>query len=304
MRKRLIFCLLLCIFSVFIGCGHEAVTEGDYYIYYKNLDHTGISYYRYDSPETETNRLIADLWEQTCKKPQMIERESVVPSDVVLLKSTVDGNNLSIYFNTAVKNMDIVAELLFRAALVKTFTMIEGIETVTFFVDDKPMTDAGYAPLGAQKASSYVDIIGSGLSGVQKTTLTLYYTEETGTELIKSTKDIVYENSYSLERHVIDRLKEGNTVEGYYPTLPSSLQVISINVKSGTCYVNFDSSFITDALPISGYAIIYSVVNSLSELAEVKRVQIMVNGDSNVTFKENISLVVPLERNLDYVGGL
>ncbi len=304
MRHRIFLCLLLCVFFAFAGCSEDVVTEGKYHIYYKNLNHTGITYYKYDSDKTEQKELIADLWEQTCKKPAVSDRESVVPSDVVLLKSTADSNNLSLYFNTAVKNMDTVSELLFRAAIVRTFTMIEGIESVTFFVDDKPMTDAGYAPLGAQTASNYVDIIGNGLSSIQKTTLTLYYADETGTELIKQTKDIVYENAYSLERHVIDRLKEGIASEGCYATLPSDLQVITINVKSGTCYVNFDSSFVTGALPISGYTIVYSVVNSLSELPEIKRVQIMVNGDSNVTFKENISLAVPLERNLDLAGGL
>ncbi len=301
MQRRVIFCLLLFVLFTFAGCTSEVETDGRYHIYYKNLNHTGISYYGYDSEETELTGIINDLWDQTDRIPGVSERESVVPADAVLLKCIVNGNNLNMYFNTAIKNMDTISELLFRAAIVRTFTMIDGIESVTFFVDDKPMTDAGYATLGAQKASNYVDIIGNGLSSVQKTTLILYYADETGTKLTKSIKDIVYENSYSLERHIIDCLKQGSSKEGCYATLPSSLQVISINVKSGICYVNFDSSFITDALPISGYTIVYSVVNSLSELADVNRVQIMVNGDSNVTFKENISLAVPLERNLDYL---
>lgn len=276
-------------------------SEGTYSVYYKNISHTGINYYSYEANGNTREELVQELWKQLCWKPEEADRESVVPADVMLLTFSLDSNNISMYFNSALSEMDTAAQLLFRAAVVKTFTGIEGIETVTFFADEKPLTDQSYTPLGAQSSSDYVDIISNGLSSTRKTTLVLYYTDETGETLVRHTKDIVYESSYSLERDVINRLIQGPDEEGYYATLPSSLKLISINVKDGTCYVNFDSAFLTDSLPISGYTIVYSIVNSLSELAEVKRVQIMINGDSNVTFKENISLASPLERNLNLV---
>lgn len=55
----------------------------------------------------------------------------------------------------------------------------------------------------------------------------------------------------------------------------------------------------TDALSIDGNLIVYSIVNSLTELPDVQRVQIMVDGDSNIVFRD-ISLSSPLERNLNY----
>lgn len=58
-------------------------------------------------------------------------------------------------------------------------------------------------------------------------------------------------------------------------------------------------SFLTDALSIDGNLIVYSIVNSLTELPDVQRVQIMVDGDSNIVFRD-ISLSSPLERNLNY----
>lgn len=283
------------------GCMEKesSPAEGMYSVYYKNINHTGINYYAYRAEGDSREELVQDLWRQLCLKPEEADRESVVPAEVMLLTFSLDGNNISLYFNSALAEMDTVAQLLFRAAVVKTFTGIEGIETVTFFADEKPLTDQNYTPLGAQSSSDYVDIISNGLSSTRKTTLVLYYTDESGEKLLRYTKDIVYQSSYSLERDVINRLIQGPDEEGYYATLPSGLKLISINVKDGTCYVNFDSVFLTDSLPISGYTIVYSIVNSLSELAEVKRVQIMVNGDSNVTFKENISLASPLERNLN-----
>ena len=109
----------------------------------------------------------------------------------------------------------------------------------------------------------------------------------------------VYESSYSIEKDVINRLIQGPFEDEYFRTLPANLQVISISVKDKICYVNFDSSFLTDALSIDGNLIVYSIVNSLTELPDIQRVQIMVDGDSNIVFRD-ISLSSPLERNLNY----
>ena len=75
------------------------------------------------------------------------------------------------------------------------------MESVTFFVDEKPLTNSSFAPLGAQTASDYVDIIENGLSSQKKTTLTLYYANaEKGDALVKKIQNVVYESSYSIER--------------------------------------------------------------------------------------------------------
>ena len=71
-------------------------------------------------------------------------------------------------------------------------------------------------------------------------------------------------------------------------------------MRNGTCYVNFDSSFVDSALNVSDYVPVYSVVNSLTELPNISRVVITVDGVSSMKFRD-ISLEDPFERNLDYV---
>ena len=245
--------------------------------------------------------LISELWNELCRTPEEEDCVSVVQSGITLLKTSYMTNNLNLYFNSVVSGMDTIAQLLFRAAVVRTLTGIAGVDTVTFFADDTPLLGAGYMPLGAQSASDYVDLIGRGLSASKKTTIVLYYADESGTKLVSSSRDIVYESSYSLERDVVSRLMKDLPGEGCYATLPSTVQVISVNEKDGTCYLNFDASFLTDVLPISAYIILYSIVNSLCELPEIQRVQFMVEGDSNIIFKENISLANPFMQDLDYM---
>ncbi len=46
---------------------------------------------------------------------------------------------------------------------------------------------------------------------------------------------------------------------------------------------------------------IYSITNSLVELPNINKVQISVNGDTSVSYKENMSLSTVFERNLELV---
>ncbi|MCI9373962.1 MAG: GerMN domain-containing protein, partial [Lachnospiraceae bacterium] len=46
---------------------------------------------------------------------------------------------------------------------------------------------------------------------------------------------------------------------------------------------------------------IYSITNSLIELPNINKVQISVNGDTSLFYKESISLTNIFERNLDLV---
>ena len=206
---RYAFCRLLvlavCLAAVCVmmaGCSQEEPPvqgqENAVPVYYKNISHTGINYYMYQSEASTREEQILDVWDQICRKPTQTDRESAIPSEVLLLTFSIEGSNLNLYFNSALAQLDTTSQLLLRAAVVKTFCGIAGIETVTFFADEKPLTDSNYTPLGAQSSSDYVDIISNGLSTTRKTTLVLYYTDETGENLRKYTHYIVYGSSYSL----------------------------------------------------------------------------------------------------------
>ena len=119
---------------------------------------------------------------------------------------------------------------------------------------------------------------------------------------MKETREVALENSYPVEQYVLSLLIEGPQKEGHKATLPADLKILGVSTKDNICYVNFDSSFVSSALTdLNDYIPIYSVVNSLAELTGVRKVQISIDGVTNVKFKDNISLEEPLDRNLDYV---
>jgi germination protein M len=79
---------------------------------------------------------------------------------------------------------------------------------------------------------------------------------------------------------------------------------LSISVTDNVCYINFDAAFLNSALAVGDYIPIYSIVDSLSEMTAVNRVQLMVNGSQDVMFRDAVSLNTTFERSQDYIGGV
>ena len=71
----------------------------------------------------------------------------------------------------------------------------------------------------------------------------------------------------------------------------------------GVGFVNLNEGFLNQNYEIAEPVVIYSIVNSLAELTNINKVQISVNGDSNIVYREKFELSTIYERDLDYVDG-
>ena len=82
-------------------------------------------------------------------------------------------------------------------------------------------------------------------------------------------------------------------------TIPKGTKLLSVSIKDGICYLNFDEGLRKIVSGVTPEVVIYSIVNSVIESGAVNKVQISINGDSNIMYQESISLSEPLSRNLD-----
>lgn len=233
-----------------------------------------------------------------------MELLSAIPGEVRAVRTEVgDGGQLFVYFNAAYTAMEPIREILCRAAVVKTLTQIEGVEYVGFYVNDQPLLDAASNSINLMSATSFVESPGENTAELQQVDLTLYFTDETGTTLLETERSVVCDTGISTESLVVEQLLAGCEEEGRYATLPKTSKALSVATRKGVCYINFDSAFINDALNVSDYIPIYSIVDSLTELPNVSRVQISVEGVGNIKFRDSIDLEQPLERRTEYIEG-
>ena len=129
----------------------------------------------------------------------------------------------------------------------------------------------------------------------------LYFANAAGDKLIASYREKHYSTNTPLERFVVEELIAGPSgqIEGLYPVINPETKIVNILTKDGICYVNLDSNFLTVINNVSTEVAVYSIVNSLVELDNINKVQILVNGEVPPTFSNST-----FERNLDYVTTL
>lgn len=303
-----IFLLTMICLSGCAGRAPEEQTESGkpYQIYYLNSAMTKMEPQPYtmpekpsDDPGTETDWKIKNLMMQLRNVPKELDRQAAVPDKVGFEKYKLEDTVLYLYFDNNYAMMNSTREILCRAALVRTLTQIDGIAYVTIYTAEQPLLDNAGNPIGPMQSTDFVDNI-SNVNSFEKTELSLYFSDENGEKLVRETREVVHNINTSLEKLVIEQLIAGPSRPGLNPTLPKDTKLLNVSVNENVCYINFDSSFLNNALDVKEYIPIYSIVNSLAAVSSVNKVQITVNGSQEVMFRDSISLNQLFERNLDY----
>mgnify|MGYP002274225196 FL=1 len=282
MDKKIIVLLSGCILAVFLlaGCGNDEVSS-EYNIEYLNKDKTKIVDVPYEPEASDTDGMIKEFLAKLSSDSDNVEYRKPIPNGVEVTDYSLDGVMLSIHFDADYSSMTEVEEVLCRAAVVLTMTQIPGVDCVSFYVADAPLTDIRGNIVGSMNQDSFIENPGEQINSSQKATLKLYFSNKAGTRLVPETREVHYSSNISLEKLVMEQLIEGPRKSGLLATIPSETKLITITVVDGVCYVNLDEMFLNQNQEISEPVVLYSIVDSLTELTGIDKVQISINGDTS-----------------------
>lgn len=307
---RTITFLLFLVFLLLCGCqrgngGEDASSEAKentYTIYYLNTNMIKMSEVSYEALGEDLSSLVWELYDQLLNVPTDVDVKSPLPARSELQRIQWESNVLYLYFDINYTMMNSSHEILCRAALTKTLTQISGVEYINIYTGDQPLMDSQGNPVGMLSAGDFVDSI-SDVNAFEKSELTLYFADETGEYLVEERREVMHSMNTSMERLVVEQLLEGPEYAGYKATLPAEAKLLNISVTDNVCYLNFDSAFLYSGLDVKEEISLYSVIDSLTQLTTVNRVQFSVNGSPAVMFRDTISLNTLFEQNMDYVRG-
>lgn len=289
------------------GCARKdaakpAPEEGRYLIYYLNTATTKLVPRVYETVTMDKEALAGELMDQFLHVPKDLDCQAALTDKVSYQGSRLEGQVLYLYFDVNYTGMKPDREILCRTALAKTFTQIPGVDYINIYCGDQPLMDRQGNPVGMLSSSDFI-MNTSNVNSYEKTELTLYFANEAGTGLVEEKREVVHNINTSLEQLIVEQLIAGPGQDGHFPTLPADCKILSLSVTDNVCYINFDSSFLNTKLPVSEYIPIYSIVDSLSEMTSVTKVQILVNGSQNVMFRDVVSLNTTFERSQEYIEG-
>ena len=293
----------LCLSVMLASCGKRTdVGKEDPFIYCLNEDRTGLTKISYDFPEGNAEETARAVLEELKEPAEEIEYTAPIPKEVKVQGCRLRGSILDVDFNSAYLEMGALEEKLVRAAIVQSLVLIDGINAVSFTVDGEMLKDSTGFPVGLMNEDDFVENTGSSPTAYQTDTLTLYFADKEGDSLVPREVDVRYSSNVSREKLIVEKLMQGPSGSGAYPTINPDANLLSVTIKDGICYVNFDSTFLTGAYDVLPEVTVYSIVNSLVGGTEAQKVQITINGETDAKYMETVDLSQPLEAKEELVA--
>lgn len=300
-KKIICITLSLAMLFTMTGCGREEKKKGEYQIYYLNMDMSKIVAEDYDSTGAEGEDLIKELLVKLQSAPDSSKLRQTVPSNVNVNSFRLNGAYLYVDFSEEYNALKPTEEVLIRAAIVKTLMQTGRCSLVAFTVKGEPLLTHDGTLVGGMSAESFVENPGKQINSSVETTLTLYFANKEGTKLVKETRNVHYSTNISMEKLIMEQLIEGPKKSSSMATVPSGTKIISVSVVDGVCYINLSDSFRNQNAEVNEEIVLYSIVNSLSEVKNVSKVQIAINGSTDGKLRYTYDLSKMYERDLKFM---
>ena len=290
MKKRKITALVMALVLgavAFSGCGKKE-TESKYKIYYINEEQGEVLAESFVPSEETTQTMLEEMTEKLNKKNA--EGHTLLPENIEIQSCVDDDGMIRVDFNQEYHDLNPVDEVLLRASIVKDYVQIPNIYLVTITAEGTPIVDSQGQEIGAMSLDSFLENTGKEIMAYQYKELNLYFTNEEGNQLVPEARQVYYNGNTPIEKVIVEQLLRGPGESGHYATLPSDTRIVGVSVVDGIAYVNLGKQFVDEALPVDAQIPIYSIVNSLIDAGNVSQVQISINGDTSLLFKDKVDM--------------
>ena len=303
--KKKVWIVVFCMWAVLLAACGKAEDKGKntYQVYYLSNSATRVEMHPHEMEADTLEARLQELLECLSTNPVKLEYRAPLSMGFEMLDVKLEDGRVQIDVSQAYEDLPVTTEVLVRAAIVRTLTQLEGVSMVLITVEGDPLYDSTGGVISWMGANQFIDNDGNEINTYELARVRLYFAGESGTELIGTYREKRYSTNMSLERFVVEELiagPSGQTGE-LYPSINPNTKILSVMTRDGVCYVNLDENFLTVVNNVSTDVSIYSIVNSLIELSNVNKVQILVNGEvpssfSSSSFERNLDIVVTLEK--------
>ena len=280
--------LLVCVMLFSTGCTTEEIVQNPilpgadaFYLYY--LDNEGVSLRPRAAALSGkgTAEQVDEVFRRLSDPDEAGDYLAAIPADIEVLSHELKKGILEIRFSANYRELPATSEVMLRAALVKTLMQIRDVNAVTFFVEDQPLTDSNGNELGAQNDETFLTSFGEETEDIESDIFTLYYISQRGDSLIRTETRLYYSSNTARESLILEHLAEDPGITGARAAIADGVHVLDISVSDGICYVDLDANFLSQTTGISTQVAVYAIVDSLTELPEIDKVQLLINNEEN-----------------------
>jgi len=298
MKKSLVVLIILSLLALTSACLVKDKTA-EITLYYANEDNSQVLTEKRNVKIPREKTLQQISVEELLKGPETDGLISTIPEGTKLLnlevKDKIATVNLSKDFTGFPGTM---AESLAIISIVNTLTDLEGIEKVEILVEGSELIAPSGKPYGLLKRYD-IEQINRDLS---KQTITLYFPDEQAMYVVPEQREVSKDKP--IEEIVVQELMKGpKTPDLSLTTIPKEAKLLSVEIKDKIAYVNFSKELVEKHVGGSTGEMmtILPIVNSLTELPEIEKVQFLVEGEKKKTLAGHVTFDEPFERSEDYI---
>ena len=243
---------------------------------------------------SDKTKYVENVLTELLKGPSDTSLERIIPEKTRLIDAKAENSLVTVNLSKAYLSEDGTDNILARYSIANTLFEISGISEVKIFVDGVEIKNSSGEPIGTISKSNVVknseDLTQKNIS------VTLYFADDDANLVTERRSAPIIDNS--VEKTIVTELLKGPESDKLSATIPQGTRLISVETKENVCFVNFSSEFVTKHSGGStGEALtVYSIVNSLTELKNVDKVQFLVEGNKIDVYK-HLEFNEPFERD-------
>ena len=305
MRKFSALLLILCLITGITACGGSKTkieTKEDVKLYFLEKDTSKLVT---EDAQVINSKGIEDSVGQVMTLllagPKNAENRKVVREGAQLIASGVgEEGNASVNLSKEFYNEKGIDDILAATSIVKSLCSLSGVRSVIILVEGKPIVGPSGEKLGYLTEDDLVfDITASSQNEVN---VTLYFSDSEALHFLRETRRIKAPTGESVEKLIVSELIKGPKGSGAVKTIPVETKIRSVETKDGVCFVNLSNEFLTkhSGGTAGEYMTVYSIVNSLTELSNVDKVQFLIEGEKKDVFI-HFTFNEPFERDVSMI---
>ncbi|MGN0183052.1 MAG: GerMN domain-containing protein [Candidatus Ornithomonoglobus sp.] len=248
-------------------------------LYFMNEDGTGIIAEPRELRYKDDTDLAQTVVEKLRKGPSASKRGRIMSRDTKLQRiEFTDEYGIIVDFSSSFLSEDPSRNVLSVYAVTKSLCSTGIVTNVMVTVDGEGISDRDGNLLGFVAASDINLETEEYQSEMRE--VVLYFGDRSSTKLVKETRTIKITDQQPIEQYIINELIKGPDDKTMQPVLSKSTVLMSVDVEDNICYLSFRSNFLKENAGDSNHErqVIYSIVNSLTELNTISRVQFYMDG--------------------------
>ena len=158
---------------------------------------------------------------------------------------------------------------------------------------DKPNTDSTTTPDKSKEASPVKTE-----RTEQSMNVKVYYPDDSGMKLVEVEREVIVDDATDKYTAAVESLLEEPDEDNLTKIFPNNAAIRSVTVENGLAIVDLDGGFLKSFVGGSTgeELLVGSVVDTLTNFPEVKRVKFLVDGREIETLSGHMDLSTPLER--------